>query len=138
MKRRVRASLAALVSLRAGKRCEYCHAPQQILGQAFHLDHISPSSAGGEMSVENLCYACPHCNIAKSNRTTGLDPKTGNIVRLFNPRIDDWDKHFRWHRTWELLVGQTAIGRATIVALNMNDKLLQEARPFWRLAGRIP
>lgn len=90
------------------------------------------------MSVENLCYACPHCNIAKSNRTTGLDPKTGNIVRLFNPRIDDWDKHFRWHRTWELLVGQTAIGRATIVALNMNDKLLQEARPFWRLAGRIP
>ncbi len=131
-------SLAGVVSLRAGKRCEYCRAPQDIIGQAFHFDHIIPLSVGGQTTAENLCLACSHCNIAKSNRSEGLDAEAGAIARFFNPRIDDWEEHFSWSRNWENLIGKTAIGRVTIVALKMNDKLLQEARPFWRAAGRIP
>jgi hypothetical protein len=131
-------SLTLLVALRAGKRCEYCHAPQILIGQSFHFDHIHPSSSGGKTAAENLCFACPHCNIAKSNRTEGVDPRTGKLIRLFNPRTDDWDRHFRWSDNCEQLIGRTAIGRATIVSLRMNDALLQEARPFWRVAGYIP
>lgn len=138
MRRKLSPSLAALVALRAGRRCEDCQAPQQLIGQAFHFDHIHPLSAGGETQAENLCFACPHCNAAKSKTTEGIDPKTGKTIRLFNPRVDKWNKHYRWSDDWRRLIGRTAIGRATIVALNMNDALLQEARYYWRLAGGLP
>lgn len=138
MRRKLSPPLAALVVLRAGRRCEYCHAPQQLIEQVFHFDHIHPLSAGGETHAENLCFACPHCNVAKSNAVEGTDPKTGKTVCLFNPRVDAWEKHFRWSEDWKQVIGRTAIGRATVVALNMNDKLLQEARYYWRLAGGLP
>ncbi|HMZ17201.1 MAG TPA: HNH endonuclease signature motif containing protein, partial [Blastocatellia bacterium] len=128
-------SLVALVALRADRRCEYCHAPQLLVGQVFHLDHIKPFSVGGKTDAENLCYACAHCNTAKSDYVTGSDPKTGKTVRLFNPRTDDWDKHFRWSDDFKELIGRTAIGRATIATLRMNDPLLQNARPIWLSTG---
>jgi hypothetical protein len=131
-------SLTELVALRAGRRCEYCHAPQELTGQTFHVDHIIPLSAGGRTIPDNLCFACSHCNIAKRNLMRWIDSKTGKRVRLFNPRVDDWNGHFRWSSDWKRLTGQSAIGRATIDALKMNDSLLQEARPFWRFAGRLP
>jgi hypothetical protein len=131
-------SLASLVSLRADKRCEYCHAPQILIGQAFHFDHIKPCSIGGKTIAENLCFACPHCNAFKSDHIEGSDPKTGRLIRFFNLRIDDWERHFHWSNNCEQLLGRTAIGRATIANLKMNDKLLQEARPFWQAAGYIP
>jgi hypothetical protein len=39
-------------------------------------------------------------------------------VRLFHPRRDDWENHFHWQGAH--LVGQTAIGRATIALLEIN------------------
>ena len=138
MTSKIQSSLALLVSSRAGKRCEYCHAPQKVVGQSFHFDHIRPSSTGGETSAENLCLACPHCNLVKGIRTQGVDPKTGKLVQLFNPRTDNWDEHFRWSADYERLIGLTAIGRTTIATLQMNDVLLQDARPFWHAAGYIP
>ena len=41
----------------------------------------------------------------------GLDPESGVLVRLFNPRLDKWDEHFE--RNGVLIVGLTAVGRAT-------------------------
>ena len=66
-----------------------------------------------------------------------FDPRTGKRIRLFNPRMDDWSEHFRWSRDWKRIIGRTPMGRATVAALNMNDELLQEARPFWHSAGRL-
>jgi hypothetical protein len=123
---------------RAAGRCEYCHAPQVLIGQAFHLDHIRPRSAGGQTIIENLCLACSHCNIAKGSRTEATDPRTGERTPLFNPRTDVWEEHFSWSRDWKRLIGRTPIGRATVAALDMNAKLLQQARPFWRAVGLIP
>ena len=37
----------------------------------------------------------------------------------FNPRQKKWARHFRWDGAY--LVGITAIGRATIVVLAIND-----------------
>ena len=124
--------------MRAAGHCEYCHAPQILIGQTFHLDHVIPRSVGGQTVAENLCFACSHCNIAKSNRTVGIDPRSRVQVRLYNPRMDMWEDHFRWSQSWTKLLGRTAIGRATVLALDMNAKLLQKARPFWRVAGLIP
>jgi hypothetical protein len=54
----------------------------------------------------------------KANRINFIDPDTGNRVPLFNPRSDDWDEHFRWDGY--RIVGQTAIGRVTVAALELN------------------
>jgi hypothetical protein len=60
------------------------------------------------------------------------------MTPLFNPRKHLWEEHFRWSRNWKKLTGRTAIGRATVVALDMNAKLLQQTRPYWRVVGLIP
>ena len=138
MTARVPARLAAQVKARAAERYEYCHAPQILIGQAFHLDHITPRSARGQTTAENLCLACSHCNIAKGDRTEAPDPRTGKRVLLYNPRTNVWEEHFRWSRDWKQLIGRTPIGRATVKVLDMNAKLLQRARPFWRVAGLLP
>ncbi|MBI3796634.1 MAG: HNH endonuclease [Deltaproteobacteria bacterium] len=138
MTARVPARVAAQVKARAAGRCEYCQAPQILIGQVFHLDHIIPRSAGGQTTTENLCLACSHCNIAKGDLITASDPRTGRLVLLYNPRKDIWEEHFRWSQDWQKLIGRTPTGRATVRALDMNAKLLQRARPFWRVAGLIP
>lgn len=122
---------------RAAGRCEYCHAPQILIGQAFHLDHILPHFAGGRSTLENLCLACAHCNIAKGGQTVGVDSRSGEKTLLFNPRRDVGEDHFRWSNGWKRLVGRTPMGRATIVALDMNAKRLQQARIYWRVVGII-
>jgi hypothetical protein len=135
---KVPARVAAIVKARAAGRCEYCHAPQILIGQTFHIDHIIPRSAGGKTLAENLSLACSHCNIAKAQQTMATDSRTGKRVSLYNPRLDMWEGHFRWSQSWTKVVGRTPIGRATVAALDMNAKLLQRARPFWRVASLIP
>jgi len=49
---------------------------------------------------------------------SGLDPESGALVRLFHPRQDQWDEHFE--RNGVLIVGRTAVGRATVGLLKMN------------------
>lgn len=138
MTTRVSLALAAEVKERAAGRCEYCHAPQILTGQAFHIDHILPRSLGGLTISVNLCLACAHCNIAKGNRLRATDPRTGREVDLFNPRMDTWEGHFRWSADWTKVIGRTAAGRATVACLDMNAKILRLARPYWRIMGLIP
>jgi hypothetical protein len=45
--------------------------------------------------------------LAKSDRTTGVDPETGQMVSLFDPRTDAWDEHFRWQDSPRVIVGLT-------------------------------
>ena len=40
------------------------------------------------------------------------------IVRLFNPRRNKWERHFRWDGV--RVAGRTAIGRTTTVVFGMN------------------
>lgn len=46
-------------------KCYYC---DKDLGR-YHKDHKIPLSRGGSDSKENLCLACPTCNLKKYNRT---------------------------------------------------------------------
>ncbi len=128
---KVPAWIAYEVTSRAVMRCEYCRAPQMVIGQTFHIDHIVPKAERGKTSAENLCLACAHCNIAKSSCVKAIDPLTKKKVLLFNPRKDLWQEHFRWSKDKRILLGKTLKGRATVVALDMNAEILQEARGFW-------
>jgi hypothetical protein len=106
------------VIARAEERCEYCKMHQSLQGATFHVEHILPSSAGGSDDDTNLCLACPSCNLHKSNRTSAIDPETDSRVELFHPRQENWHDHFEW--VGFSVRSLSAIGRATVTALDMN------------------
>jgi len=106
------------VAERAAERCEYCRMHQALQGATFHVEHIVPQSLGGDSRLENLAWACPGCNLCKSNRIEAQDPQTGQVVPLFHPRNDRWHDHFRWEGY--RIVPFTPIARATATALDFN------------------
>jgi hypothetical protein len=79
-----------------------------------------------------LALACHRCNLRKGPNLTGIDPITGEIVPLFDPRRDRWLDHFRFRGP--VIEGVTAVGRATIKVLSMNDARRIERREL--LASR--
>lgn len=134
---RIGASLARLVRERADNRCEYCRLPQWSQEATFHIDHIVPQSAGGKTSPRNLALACVTCSLRKGARTHAKDPVTSGLVRLFHPRKQTWDRHFRWTRNWKVQ-GRTATGRATVAALGMNRAAIVAIRRIWAELGEFP
>lgn len=114
-----RRELESAVEERAGHRCEYCRMHQSLQGASFHLEHAVPRSKGGGDGLENRAWACPSCNLRKSDRTLGVDPGSASSTPLFNPRTDRWNEHFTW-RQYQL-VGLTPTGRATVAALELNS-----------------
>jgi 5-methylcytosine-specific restriction endonuclease McrA len=64
--------------------------PQHLVMARLEIEHIIPISKGGSNNESNLWLACPLCNGFKSDKTTGVDPETGDAVKLFN--LDNfWD-----------------------------------------------
>jgi len=55
----------------------------------------------------------------KGTNLAGVDPQTRALARLFHPRLDDWDEHFSEDEG--VVAGQTAVGRATVRVLRMNE-----------------
>jgi hypothetical protein len=113
------ATLAALVRERACSRCEYCRLPEAFLAIPFEIDHILAQKHGGPTRQENLALSCFYCNSHKGPNIAGVDPASDRIVRLFHPRRDRWSRHFEWDGA--TLRGKTAIGRATIAVLSINN-----------------
>ncbi|MCC6493511.1 MAG: HNH endonuclease [Pirellulales bacterium] len=54
---------------------------QSLQGASFHLEHVVQRAHGGQTDPSNLAYACPGCNLRKSDRTEA-------IVR----------SHYKWRR----------------------------------------
>jgi hypothetical protein len=85
-----------------------------------------------------MFYVCLLCNKQKADRVASLDPITGAIVLLFNPRYQIWHDHFAWIGEGERIIGLTPVGRATVAALNLNRSSLVKARQLWARAGWHP
>ena len=130
------ARLRRLVIQRSGGRCEYCHLSQAGQEATFHIDHITPVASGGQAVAENLALACVSCSLRKGARQTAIDPDTGLEVPLYHPRRDLWSEHFAWESV--RLLGLTAIGRATINALDLNRPLILAIREEEAALGRHP
>lgn len=122
----------------ARSECGYCRAPQRALPYRLEIEHLLPSSLGGGDERDNLWLSCHKCNKLRSNRVSGTDPLTQQEVPLFNPRQNNWHEHFAWEGGGQYVVGRTAIGRATVNALRLNDSYHQSARWVWILAGIYP
>ena len=112
-------------------RCCYCQTSEILSGIRMTFDHIHPLSKGGETCFENVCLACRSCNEFKGDATTAQDLLTRNTVPLFNPRTQTWHHHFFWSDDGTRIEGKTSSGRATVLALKMNNGAIVTARQRW-------
>lgn len=110
----------------AENRCGYCLLPQSLNPSLLEIEHILPTAKGGSDDEENLWLSCRLCNNYKGVQTEAIDPKTDKNILLFNPQIQDWNKHFKWNG--EKIVGKTACGRATVQALKLNNEIILPVR----------
>jgi hypothetical protein len=130
-------SLIRAVRSRAKQACEYCRMPQVCYPTVpFPIDHIIARQHNGETVLANLALSCLHCNSHKGPNIAGLDPRTRRLTRLFHPRRQNWDRHFRWDGS--LLVGRTPVGRVTVAVLDLNHPDLFAVRVALIEEGRFP
>lgn len=120
-----------LVFERAQHCCEYCQTQRRLTGMALVVDHIIPQILDGSDDLENLCACCYRCNEFKGARITSRDPLTNELAALFNPRTQRWHEHFRWENGGTHIIGQTPTGRATVLALRLNNDYIVESRSLW-------
>jgi hypothetical protein len=126
------------VALRAGHRCEYCHAPEAVFNFPFEVEHVTPVARGGTDAATNWALACRSCNLYKSAHVTGVEPQALEEVRLFHPRDDRWEEHFRADAESGRIEGLTPTGRATVARLEMNSEAQVGARRQWMRLGLFP
>ncbi len=119
--------------------CEYYHTDSTFSDSPFDVEHIIAVAVGGKTNLENLALSCHGCNLHKSSKTTGYDVLSEEIVRLFHPRTDAWDKHFDWANNYSEVVGLTNIGRATVETLKLNRKgLVNQRNLLFRFGEHSP
>lgn len=120
------------------RHCAYCYTTEANTGHPMTVDHIVPQAQSDETTFENLCFACRRCNEFKGSTINAQDPLTGQTVALFHPRQQIWAGHFQWDASGSTLIGLTASGRATIIALNMNNPVIVDVRRRWVSVGWHP
>jgi hypothetical protein len=69
--------------------------------------------------ADNLAFACWRCNRNKGTDLGSFDPQTGEFSFLFNPRTQQWAKHFKLEG--KILIGLTIQGRTTVNLLKLNS-----------------
>lgn len=130
--------LRAAVVARAQERCEYCqvHDTRELNPYPHEIDHIIAEKHGGKTTAENLAYTCFPCNRHKGSDIASFDPQTGDVTQLFNPRMQNWDDHFRLDENGTI-TGLTAEGRTTAALLQFNDPLRVQTRADLITAGKL-
>ena len=131
-------SLRRQVIADACYRCEYCKTSSKLTGAPLVMEHILPRSLGGTDKRENLAASCYRCNEFKGAKTHAVDPDTGQLVELFNPRRQDWQNCFAWANSGIHITGLTPCGRATVIALRLNNDNIVGARAIWMETGWHP
>jgi hypothetical protein len=125
-------AIRAAVARRANRCCEYCLIREEDTGFPHQVDHIVSRKHGGTSRLENLALACVPCNRHKGTDVASIAPQTGMIVRLFHPRLDRWEDHFRLNG--EIVAPLSEVGAATIRLLKLNSaERLAERRLLQRL-----
>ena len=124
------------VAQRANFRCEYCHIHSDDLFLSFEIDHIIAIKHGGTSAIENLAYACPHCNQHKGSDFATLLNDFSEIVVLYNPRTHNWTEHF--DISDGEIVAKTRIGQASIKIFKFNEPDLLILRKLLFELGRYP
>lgn len=118
--------------------CEYCQSQPRYSKFLFSLSYILPRSQGGVTHLDNLALACQGCNNRKYKKMHVQKPVPRQLVALFHPRQQHWWEHFAWDERFETVLGLTAVGWATVEALQLNRPELQQLRRLLYAAGEHP
>ena len=110
------------VESRAGRRCEYCRAPQPATGIRYHLEHVFPESLGGTDDVDTG-FGLSHVQLPQIQPSPRVDEEGLAGRPLFNPRKDRWHEHFEFGSSTLQLKGKTATGKGTVNRLRMNNSM---------------
>lgn len=121
----------------ASNCCEYCHTAEMDHLSTFQIDHIIPRKHGGTDDTENLCLACIKCNGYKGPNVAALDPLTGAATKLFDPRHQPWQDHFRVNDD-ATIQGLSPEGRTTIAVLRINEPSRIQSRQELAEFGLFP
>jgi hypothetical protein len=130
--------IRAAVIARAEGRCEYCQTLLAYTPDPPVVDHIVPITLGGPDTSDNLAACCWGCNSHKSAAMRALDPREGRLVALFHPRRQKWSEHFAWSPDGLRILGLTAVGRATLLKMNLSRQGLLNLRAVLNLVGKHP
>ena len=133
---RISAALRREVRERARERCEYCLLAESQAFFPHEPDHLIARKHDGETVSANLALACFDCNRFKGPNIASLDPVTGELVPLFNPRTQKWTEHFQL--SGGRIVPLTPVGRVTESMLRLNVPVRVEARERWNALGLYP
>lgn len=128
--------LRTVVARRADHRCEYCLIHEDDAGFPHQVDHIVSRKHGGSSTSENLAYACVLCNRHKGSDVTSIDPRTGEAVRLFDPRRHRWADHFRIDGAF--IEPLSSVGAATVRLLRLNAPERLAERRLLQSLGSYP
>ena len=122
---KIPADLRQLVSDRAQGKCEYCLLRQEFSIYTHEVDHIIAQKHDGPTKANNLALSCLSCNRHKGTDLATFDPATGEVTRLFNPRLQVWADHFALRNG--RIEGITPAGRATakLLMLNTPNRILE-------------
>lgn len=128
MSRFVSAALRRMVRKRAQHCCEYCRVHETDSFLPHKPDHIIADKHSGPTTLDNLAWSCWDCNRRKASDLSSVDLETGRVVRLFHPRQDHWDDHFRL--VDGRIIPLTDIGRVTEHFLQLNRRHAVKSRRY--------
>ncbi len=132
---RLSPELRLQIAERARGRCEYCLLHETDAAFTHQVDHILSRKHGGGSSAENLAYACMICNRLKGSDIASVDP-SGNLIRLFNPRLTDWREHFRLAGAVIQPLTAEAEATARLFRFNAAERVIE--RCLLQQLGRYP
>ncbi len=135
---RISPKLRDKIRREAKNRCGYCQSPQRLVPIPFEIEHIFPQGKGGTSEEENLWLACRVCNSFKHAKTHAVDPQTKAETEIFNPRKQAWNEHFEFSQDQTEILGKTACGRTTVIALKLNNRRAVKMRKLWVSVGWFP
>ena len=108
---------------RADCACEFCGISEIDVGGLLTIDHFHPRSKGGTETLDNLIYACIHCNQYKHDYW----PHDDLAPRLWNPRELLISPHFVESEDGRL-IAVTIVGDFTMRRLRLNREQLVHYR----------
>jgi len=131
------AAVRRSVRERSNCTCEYCLLHEDDVLIPHEADHIIAVKHRGKTHESNLAWTCFTCNRAKASDLSSIDVQTDQLVRLFNPRTDHWEEHFRLARDGQI-IPLTDVGRVTEFLLKFNRSEHPEIRKMLTRSKRYP
>ena len=124
------------VAQRARFHCEYCLIHEQDAGFPHQVDHIISRKHGGLSIPENLAFACVPCNRYKGTDIASVASESEQAIRLFHPRKDRWNDHFRIRG--QFIEPITDVGGVTVRLLRLNSAERLAERELLQSVGSYP